>query len=182
MKEYLIVGLGIGRKFQVPSVFTNLTVYENMELSLKNGKGVISSIFSKPTEEEKERIDEILAMVDLLDKKEYKGINLAHGEKQWLEIAMLLVQKPKVILLDEPVAGMGKPETYKTGEILKQIKNECTVVIVEHDMEFVKMIADMVTVMHEGKVLMEGDIDSILGDETVQKVYLGRGGERNVED
>lgn len=182
MKEYLIVGLGIGRKFQVPSVFTNLTVYENMELSLKNGKGVISSIFSKPTEEEKERIDEILDMVDLLDKKEYKGINLAHGEKQWLEIAMLLVQKPKVILLDEPVAGMGKPETYKTGEILKQIKNECTVVIVEHDMEFVKMIADMVTVMHEGKVLMEGDIDSILGDETVQKVYLGRGGERNAED
>ena len=111
MKEYLIVGLGIGRKFQVPSVFTNLTVYENMELSLKNGKGVISSIFSKPTEEEKERIDEIFDMVDLLDKKEYKGINLAHGEKQWLEIAMLLVQKPKVILLDEPVAGMGKPET-----------------------------------------------------------------------
>ena len=182
MKEYKIVGLGIGRKFQVPSVFTNLTVQDNMELSLKNGRNIIESIFAKPTGEELERIDEILDMIDLKDKKDILAKNLAHGQKQWLEIGMLLVQKPKVIMLDEPVAGMGKPETFKTGDILKKIKKDCTVIVVEHDMEFVKLYADMVTVMHEGKVLMEGDMDSILNDETVQKVYLGRGGERNAED
>lgn len=182
MKEYKIVGLGIGRKFQVPSVFTNLTVQDNMELSLKRGRKIIESIFSKPLKEELERIDEILDMIDLKDKKDIFAKNLAHGQKQWLEIGMLLVQRPKVIMLDEPVAGMGKPETFKTGDILKKIKKECTVIVVEHDMEFVKIYADMVTVMHEGKVLMEGDMDTILNDETVQKVYLGRGGERNAED
>lgn len=182
IKEYKIVGLGIGRKFQVPSVFTNLTVQDNMELSLKNGRKVIDSIFAKATNDELERIDEILAMIDLKDKKNILAKNLAHGQKQWLEIGMLLVQKPKVIMLDEPVAGMGKPETYKTGEILKKIKENCTVIVVEHDMEFVKIYSDRVTVMHEGKVLMEGDVNSVLGDETVQKVYLGRGGERNAEN
>ncbi len=181
-KEYKIVGLGIGRKFQVPSVFTNLTVQDNMELSLKNGRRVFESIFAKATNEELERIDEILEMIDLKDKKDILAKNLAHGQKQWLEIGMLLVQKPKVIMLDEPVAGMGKPETYKTGEILKKIKESCTVIVVEHDMEFVKIYSDRVTVMHEGKVLMEGDVDSVLSDETVQKVYLGRGGERNAEN
>lgn len=182
MKEFKIVGLGIGRKFQVPSVFTNLTVQDNMELSLKNGRKVIQSIFAKASNEELERIDEILDMIDLKDKKNILAKNLAHGQKQWLEIGMLLVQNPQVIMLDEPVAGMGKPETFKTGEILKKIKEHCTVIVVEHDMEFVKIYADMVTVMHEGKVLMEGDMDTILNDETVQKVYLGRGGERNAEN
>lgn len=181
-KEYKIVGMGIGRKFQVPSVFTNLTVQDNMELSLKNGRKVIESIFAKATKEELERIDEILDMIDLKDKKNILAKNLAHGQKQWLEIGMLLVQKPKVIMLDEPVAGMGKPETYKTGEILKKIKEDCTVIVVEHDMEFVKIYSDRVTVMHEGKVLIEGNVDSVLNDETVQKVYLGRGGERNAEN
>ena len=102
---------------------------------------------------------------------------LAHGQKQWLEIAMQLLQKPEIIMLDEPAAGMGKPETFKTGEILKEIKNECTVIVIEHDMDFVKQAADIVTVLHEGKMLMEGDITSVLADKTVQSVYLGRGGE-----
>ena len=103
--------------------------------------------------------------------------SLAHGEKQWLEIAMQLLQKPELIMLDEPAAGMGKPETFKTGEILKDIKKICTVIVVEHDMDFVKQVADNVTVLHEGKVLVEGKIEDVLANETVQAVYLGRGGE-----
>ena len=179
MKEYKIVGKGIGRKFQVPSVFQNLTVYDNMELSLKGNKGLRDSIFHKPTEEENRDIDQVLERVGLTHRKNILAGNLAHGEKQWLEIAMQLVQKPEIIMLDEPAAGMGKPETFKTGEILKSIKEECTVIVVEHDMDFVKQVADSVTVLHEGKVLMEGNIEDVLADATVQAVYLGRGGEKS---
>lgn len=179
MKEYKIVKEGVVRKFQVPSVFVNLTVEENMELSLKGNKGVWQSVFHRTSEEEKALIDETLKKVGLEKRKDILAGSLAHGEKQWLEIAMQFVQKPEIILLDEPAAGMGKPETFKTGELLKEIKKECTIIVVEHDMDFVKQIADCVTVLHEGKVLMEGDIHQILADETVQAVYLGRGGERN---
>ena len=179
MPEYKIVEAGIGRKFQVPSVFTNLTVFDNMELSLKGNKKLKDAIFHKPTKEELNAIDQTLELVGLSDRKNVLAGSLAHGEKQWLEIAMQLLQKPEVIMLDEPAAGMGKPETFKTGEILKNIKKECTVIVVEHDMDFVKQIADTVTVLHEGKVLMEGNIDEVLADATVQAVYLGRGGERN---
>lgn len=179
MKEYKIVKEGVVRKFQVPSVFVNLTVEENMELSLKGNKGVWQSVFHRTSEEEKALIDEILKKVGLEKRKDILAGSLAHGEKQWLEIAMQFVQKPEIILLDEPAAGMGKPETFKTGELLKEIKKECTIIVVEHDMDFVKQIADCVTVLHEGKVLMEGDIHQVLADETVQAVYLGRGGERN---
>lgn len=179
MKEYKIVKEGVVRKFQVPSVFVNLTVEENMELSLKGNKGVWQSIFHRTSDEEKALIDETLKKVGLEKRKDILAGSLAHGEKQWLEIAMQFVQKPEIILLDEPAAGMGKPETFKTGELLKEIKKECTIIVVEHDMDFVKQIADCVTVLHEGKVLMEGDIHQVLADETVQAVYLGRGGERN---
>ena len=179
MKEYKIVKEGVVRKFQVPSVFVNLTVEENMELSLKGNKGVWQSVFHRTSEEEKTLIDETLKKVGLEKRKDILAGSLAHGEKQWLEIAMQFVQKPEIILLDEPAAGMGKPETFKTGELLKEIKKECTIIVVEHDMDFVKQIADCVTVLHEGKVLMEGDIHQVLADETVQAVYLGRGGERN---
>lgn len=182
MKEYKIVCEGIGRKFQVPSVFVNLSVMDNMILSLRGNKGVFQSIFYKLSESDKQRIDEILETVGLKEKKEEKAGSLAHGEKQWLEIAMQLVQKPEIIMLDEPAAGMGKPETFKTGEILKKIKEQCTVIVVEHDMDFVKQISDRVTVLHEGKVLVEGDCDSVLSNKTVQEVYLGRGGERNAEN
>lgn len=182
MREYKIVGEGIGRKFQVPSVFVNLTVMENMMLSLKGNKGVLESILYRMTAEEEKSINKILETVDLLDQKNEKAGSLAHGQKQWLEIAMQLVQKPEIIMLDEPAAGMGKPETFKTGEILKKIKRDCTVIVVEHDMDFVKQIADRVTVLHEGKVLVEGSCLEVLADETVQAVYLGRGGERNAEN
>lgn len=177
MKEYKIVTEGIGRKFQVPSVFVNLTVEENMILSLKGHKGIIDSIFRKTSKEEMDSIYEVLEKVGLSEEINTRAGALAHGKKQWLEIAMQIVQKPEIIMLDEPAAGMGKVETFRTGEILKEIKKDCTIIVIEHDMDFVKQIADMVTVLHEGKVLMEGDIRNVLADETVQAVYLGRGGE-----
>lgn len=177
MKEYKIVRAGVGRKFQVPSVFKNLTVLDNMELSLKGHKGIIDSIFHRPSKDEVKSIDKVLKTVGLENRKEVMAGSLAHGEKQWLEIAMQLLQKPELIMLDEPAAGMGKEETFKTGEILKDIKKACTVIVVEHDMEFVKQVADNVTVLHEGKVLIEGKIEDVLANETVQAIYLGRGGE-----
>ena len=182
MKEYKIVNEGIGRKFQVPSVFVELTVKENMILSLKGHKGVWESIFYRLSKEDDELIMETLKKVGLEDRTDIMAGSLAHGEKQWLEIAMQLVQKPEIIMLDEPAAGMGKPETFRTGELLKEIKKECTIIVVEHDMDFVKQIADKVTVLHEGKVLMEGNVSEVLADKTVQAVYLGRGGERNADN
>ena len=182
MKEYKIVNEGIGRKFQVPSVFVELTVKENMILSLKGHKGVWESIFYRLSKEDEENIMEVLKKVGLEDRIDVKAGSMAHGEKQWLEIAMQLVQKPEIIMLDEPAAGMGKPETFRTGELLKEIKKECTIIVVEHDMDFVKQIADTVTVLHEGKVLMEGNVSEALADKTVQAVYLGRGGERNADN
>jgi len=179
MHEYQIARNGVGRKFQVPSVFVNLTVLDNMMLSLKRHKSILDSIFCRPSAEEFGQIDDILEKVGLTKRKEVKAGSLAHGEKQWLEIAMQIAAKPQLIMLDEPVAGMGRAETDKTAEILGEIKRECTVIVVEHDMEFVKMAADTVTVLHEGKVLTEGCISDVLADKTVQAVYLGRGGERN---
>lgn len=182
MKEYRIANEGVGRKFQVPSVFVELTVMENMMLSLKGHKGVWESLFYKLSDSDREAITKVLQKVGLEKRMDVMAGSLAHGEKQWLEIAMQLVQKPEIIMLDEPAAGMGKPETIKTGELLKEIKKECTVIVVEHDMDFVKQIADTVTVLHEGKVLMEGNITDVLADQTVQAVYLGRGGDRNAEN
>ena len=175
MREFEIVREGIGRKFQAPSVYGSLTVYENMELSLKGDKSVIRSLFFKASDFQVKKIEEILRMVELLDKKDEKASGLSHGQKQWLEIAMLLVLEPQVVLLDEPVAGMGKAETEKTALIIKKIARQYAVVVVEHDMEFVRKTADIVTVMHEGKILREGIADEVLADETVKAVYLGRG-------
>lgn len=182
MKEYKIVNEGVGRKFQVPSVFVELTVMENMILSLKGHKGIWQSIFYHLSPEDEAQILEVLKKVGLEERTGILAGSPAHGEKQWLEIAMQLVQKPEIIMLDEPAAGMGKRETFKTGDLLKEIKKECTVIVVEHDMEFVKQIADTVTVLHEGKVLMEGSVTEVLADETVKAVYLGRGGERYADD
>ncbi len=175
MREFEIINLGFGRKFQAPSVFKSLTVYENMELSLKGNKGVFASLFFKASENQKKLIDEVLSSVDLIEKKDEKAGGLSHGQKQWLEIAMLLVQEPSVLLLDEPVAGMGKPETERTGQIIRNIAKKYAVVVVEHDMEFVRKFADTVTVMHEGKILVEGTPSECLADEKVKAVYLGRG-------
>lgn len=175
MRESDIVNEGIGRKFQAPSVFQSLTVWENMEISLKGQKSVISSLLFKISSEQKARIEQILEFINLKEKKDEPASSLSHGQKQWLEIGMLLVQEPAVLLLDEPVAGMGKAETEKTGEIIRNIAKKYAVVVVEHDMEFVRKVADTVTVMHEGKILVEGTADSVLADEKVKAVYLGRG-------
>ena len=175
LSESEIVSEGIGRKFQAPSVFTSLTVWENMEISLKGNKSVWSSLFFKISDKQKEQIENILNFISLSDKKNEKASSLSHGQKQWLEIGMLLVQEPTVLLLDEPVAGMGKEETVKTGQLIKRISEKYAVVVVEHDMEFVRAVADRVTVMHEGKILVEGTAGDALADEKVRAVYLGRG-------
>lgn len=169
MPEYKIVREGVGRKFQVPSVFGSLTVWDNMMLSLKGHKGIWDSLFGRPTADELAQIDHVLDKVGLLDKAQTRADSLAHGQKQWLEIGMQLVQQPEIIMLDEPAAGMGKSETFKTGEILREIQKECTIIVIEHDMDFVRQAADIVTVLHEGKVLTEGTVDEVLADATVQE-------------
>jgi urea transport system ATP-binding protein len=178
MKEHQIVNAGVGRKFQVPSVFANLSVFDNMLLSLKGHKGVWESLFYRISDADKSAIAKTLALVGLEERRDENAGMLAHGQKQWLEIAMQLLQKPELVMLDEPAAGMGSEETYRTGVILQEIKKDCSVIVVEHDMGFVRQIADAVTVLHEGKVLAEGSVDEVLANETVQAVYLGRGGEQ----
>lgn len=177
--EHEIVNIGIGRKFQVPSVFSSLTVTENMELAVVKNRSLYSSIFKRVTKEQTERIDNILNTINLHGKKNNTPAALSHGEKQWLEIGMLLAQQPKLMLLDEPVAGMGRAETDKTGALLRKIAAECTIIVVEHDMEFVRDYADKVTVLHEGTILDEGSVYDVQNNQKVIDVYLGRGGERN---
>jgi urea transport system ATP-binding protein len=174
--EHELVNIGIGRKFQVPSVFTSLTVAENMELAVAKKRGVLSALFQKTTAAQQVKINEVLSLVDLKEQKHKKAAELSHGQKQWLEIGMLLVQDLKLILLDEPVAGMGRRETTKTGELLKKIARHCTVIVVEHDMEFVREYATRVTVLHEGTVLDEGNVSEVQSNPKVIDVYLGRGG------
>lgn len=174
-KEYEVVTLGIGRKFQAPSVFVNLTVFENMELSIKQERGIIPTLFKKMSKEKIDKIIETLAIVNLIEYKDMLAGALSHGQKQWLEIAMLLVQDPKLLLLDEPVAGMGKSETEKTGQLLRKISKQCTVLIVEHDMEFMRRFATTVSVLHEGKNLCAGTVDEVQNDSKVMEVYIGRG-------
>ncbi len=177
--EHEIVKIGIGRKFQVPSVFTNMTVYENMELAVVKDRSLYSSMFHRLKKEQIERIEDILVTIGLYEKRFNTPTALAHGEKQWLEIGMLLAQEPKLMLLDEPVAGMGRAETDKTGELLKKIAQNCTIIVVEHDMEFVRDYASKVTVLHEGAILDEGSVYEVQNNQKVIDVYLGRGGERD---
>jgi len=174
-KEHEIVALGIGRKFQAPSVFVNLTVFENMEISIKQERGIIPALFRKISGEKIQKILDTLTTVNLIEYKDMLAGSLSHGQKQWLEIAMLLVQEPKLLLLDEPVAGMGKSETEKTGQLLRKISRQCTVLIVEHDMEFMRRFATTVSVLHEGKNLCAGTVDEVQNDPKVMEVYIGRG-------
>jgi urea transport system ATP-binding protein len=173
MSECEIAKLGIGRKFQRPTVFGGHTVYENCELALKGGKGVFRSLFGRLSKQQRERIDEVLETVGLSDRRKEMAGLLAHGHKQWLEIGMLLAQEPKVLLVDEPVAGMNHAEMERTAALLNRLAGERTVVVVEHDMEFVRQIARKVTVLHEGSVLAEGPMDKIQSDPRVIEVYLG---------
>ncbi|GAW92792.1 urea ABC transporter ATP-binding protein UrtD [Calderihabitans maritimus] len=178
-QEHDLVNLGISRKFQTPSVFTDLTVYENLDLALRRKRGILSALFHKTTPAEEERIIATLENIRLTDKIHVKAGLLSHGEKQRLEIGMLLVQDPELLLLDEPVAGLTKSERQKIGELLQSISQRCSVLVVEHDMGFVRQFAQRVTVMHEGKVLSEGNVARIQSDPKVIEVYLGRGGDNS---
>lgn len=174
LKEHQINRLGIGRKFQTPSVYGDHTVLENIWLSLEGPRSVWSALFSRPTAAERERIDEVLETIGLAEKKSGKAGDLSHGQKQWLEIGMLLAQNPKLLLVDEPAAGMSDEETARTGELLVSLAGRHSVVVIEHDMTFVRQIARKVTVLHQGSVLCEGTVDQVQNDERVIEVYLGR--------
>jgi urea transport system ATP-binding protein len=174
LRDYEISNLGIGRKFQTPTVFEKLTVRENLELSLKGNRGVWKTLFSKLDAKDRGKIDATLERVGLADRAGWKAGLLSHGQKQWLEIGMLIMQDPKLLLLDEPVAGMSDEETAKTGELILSIAKDRSVMVVEHDMEFVRGLNAKVTVLHEGHILCEGSMDKVQNDARVIEVYLGR--------
>jgi urea transport system ATP-binding protein len=170
-----IVDLGIGRKFQAPSIYGNLTVWENLDLSLKRpSKGVFATLVSRSLPQERRRIDETLEVIGLKDVPHRRAGSLSHGQKQWLEIGMVILQDPALLLVDEPVAGMTDKETEQTGRLLQALAEKHAVVVIEHDMEFVRQIARTVTVLHEGTVICEGTVDKVQGDERVREIYLGR--------
>ncbi|MCS6772281.1 MAG: urea ABC transporter ATP-binding protein UrtD [Kiritimatiellae bacterium] len=173
LNEWQINRLGIGRKFQTPSVYGNHTVYENLLLSLPRRRNVSTALFARETREEKARIEEILEEIGLAEKRGVLAGSLAHGEKQWLEIGMLLVQSPELLLVDEPAAGMTDAETEKTAELLLRLEGRHTLVVIEHDMEFVRDLNRRITVLHQGAVLCEGNMDFIQQHEEVRRVYLG---------
>ena len=174
LREYEINRLGIARKFQTPSVYEEHTVYDNIMLSLPESRGVFSSIFFRLDSVARDRIAEILKTIRLQDMERVIAGTLSHGQKQWLEIGMLLVQQPRLLLVDEPAAGMSDDETRRTGELLLSLEGKHSIIVIEHDMEFVRQIARKVTVLHQGKVLKEGSMDSVQSDPTVAEVYLGR--------
>ncbi|MCB7154673.1 urea ABC transporter ATP-binding protein UrtD [Bacillus stercoris] len=175
-REYQIAKLGVARKFQAPSVFMQLTVFENLELAMKQKKTILSLLTARMTKEQSDGIIDILRLIGLDDKWDLTAGSLSHGQKQWLEIGMQLAMEPKLLLLDEPIAGMTGKEREKTGALLEEIAKTCSVLIVEHDMDFVRSFSRKVTVMHEGKVLCEGSMDDITSNEEVAEVYLGRSG------
>lgn len=169
-----IASLGIGRKFQKPTVFEQLSVFENLELALKTHKGVKSSMFFRLDSMQSDRLAEILHTIHLADSVSRMAGNLSHGQKQWLEIGMLLMQDPKLLLLDEPVAGMTDEETARTAELFLTLKGKHSLMVVEHDMSFIRTISEIVTVLCDGSVLAQGTLDQVQADERVIEVYLGR--------
>jgi urea transport system ATP-binding protein len=173
-KEHQIAELGIGRKFQTPSIFSSLTGFENLEIAMKQKRGVFAAMLAKMNGEDRRRIREQLAMIGLEGKADWRAGALSHGEKQWLEIGMMLLQEPEILLLDEPVAGMTDNETEKTGALLREISRKQSVIVVEHDMEFVRNFASKVTVMHEGRLLAEGSMEEVQRNDRVAEVYLGK--------
>ncbi len=174
--EHKIAREGVGRKFQIPTVFRDLTVQENFEVAGFQYRGVFLNVGPRHKKISAERLTEIIDLVNLREKKSERAGNLSHGETQWLELGMVLVQDPKVILLDEPSAGMTVHETLKTSRVINDLKGKHTLVVVEHDMSFVLEIAEIITVMHLGKVLAEGSIQEIENNQAVRDVYLGSGG------
>ena len=173
MTEYEISHIGIGRKFQKPTVFLNHTVFENLELALHAKKDVWTSLTKSLSGEQKDLIEKDLETIGLTEQRNLRAGLLSHGQKQWLEIGMLLVQDPKLLLIDEPVAGMTHQETERTAELLASLAGKHSVVVVEHEMDFIRSIANRVTVLHEGSVLAEGKMEDVQKDPKVMEVYLG---------
>ena len=179
-RENEIASLGIGRKFQTPSIFANLSVRENLELSLaRPSKGVMATLRSRLDPDEHAQIEQTLHTIGLGGRGAERAGGLSHGEKQWLEIGMVIVQQAELLLVDEPVAGMTDEETARTAALLQSVARERAVLVIEHDMEFVRSLARKVTVMHEGRVLCEGSVDEVQRDERVREVYLGRSRSRD---
>lgn len=174
LDEAQIANLGIGRKFQKPSVFESHTVWTNLELAMKADRSPFAAIFAKMNSEQEDRIAEMLGIIDLAERQDEMAGALSHGQKQWLEIGMLLMQEPSLLLVDEPVAGMTDAETEQTASLLRTIAEDHSVMVVEHDMEFVEALGVKVTVLHEGSVLAEGSLDHVRNDQQVIDVYLGR--------
>ena len=174
LREHEIATLGIGRKFQAPSIYDNLTVWDNLDLSLKRpSKGVLAALLGTPTPEERERISATLQTIGLEEKADTRAGSLSHGQKQWLEIGMVILQDPALLLVDEPVAGMTDRETEQTGLLLQSLVEKHAIIVIEHDMEFVRQIARTVTVLHEGAVLCEGPVEKVQSDPRVVEIYLG---------
>lgn len=171
--ESEIAQLGIGRKFQKPTVFEALSVFDNLELALKTSKKIRHTLFARTTPAQLERIDEVLSIIGLQQQRQKCAGILSHGQKQWLEIGMLLAAEPRLLLVDEPVAGMTAHETERTAELLTSLAGKHTLMVVEHDMEFVRSIARTVTVLHQGSVLAEGSMNDIQSNHAVREVYLG---------
>jgi urea transport system ATP-binding protein len=173
LAEHAIVRAGIGRKFQTPSIYENLSVWKNLEVSFPRGRGVFGALAFKCTDDVKARIEEVAAEIGLADQLDKEAGLLSHGQKQWLEIGMLLMQDPELLMLDEPIAGMSVRERELTAELLARIGKNRAMIVIEHDMEFVAKIAHKVTVMHQGKILAEGPMDKVQADPKVIDVYLG---------
>ncbi|MFI5446898.1 urea ABC transporter ATP-binding protein UrtD [Polaromonas sp. UC242_47] len=173
LPEYQIVRAGIGRKFQTPSIYENLSVFQNLEVSFPRGRGVFGALFFKRTEEVKSQVRAVAAEIGLDSQLDTEAGLLSHGQKQWLEIGMLLMQDPELLMLDEPIAGMSVRERELTAELLQRICKGRAMIVIEHDMDFVKRIADKVTVMHQGKILAEGSMEKVQADPRVIDVYLG---------
>jgi urea transport system ATP-binding protein len=173
LAEHEIVRSGVGRKFQTPSIYENLTVLENLEVSYPHGRGVFGSLLFKRTQKVIDKIQSVAREIMLEDFLETEAGLLSHGQKQWLEIGMLLIQDPQLLMLDEPVAGMSVKEREQTAELLNRISQGRSVLVIEHDMEFVERIADKVTVLHQGKILAAGDMHKVQQDPSVIEVYLG---------
>lgn len=171
---YEIARMGIGRKFQNPNVYNDLTVFENILLALKGSHSILASITAKLTNKKRNKIIDVLEQIGLLDYAAIPVASLSHGQKQWVEIGMVIAQDPTVVLLDEPTAGMTPEETHATGEIIKTLAHNHSVVAIEHDMEFVKQIAERIIVLHQGEKLAEGTVQEIQNNPKVIEVYLGR--------
>ncbi len=174
MEESDIALSGIGRKFQTPTVFDSLTTYENLLLALPGNQGWKNNLLKPESKEEVEKIDEILEKVSLIDQREMPAKSLSHGQRQWLAISALIISKPKLLLVDEPAAGLTDLETEQTADLLLELAEEHTIVVIEHDMDFVRRLGKTVTVLNEGQVLAEGMIDEMEKNEEVMEAYLGR--------